>query len=86
MWMRGTAAMIKVYSILDAEPYLLQFDAILFDLDDTLYSEKDYIRSGFHQVAMLFPDDIDVEKNFGIILSARNRQLTACCRKSELLM
>lgn len=60
--MRGTAAMIKVYSILDAEPYLLQFDAILFDLDDTLYSEKDYIRSGFHQVAMLFPDDIDVEK------------------------
>ena len=60
--MRGMKAMIEVCNILDAETYFSQFDAILFDLDDTLYSEKDYIRSGFHQVAMLFPDDINAEK------------------------
>lgn len=54
--------MIEIYNILDAEPYFLQFDAILFDLDDTLYSEKDYVKSGFRQVATLFPDDVDAEK------------------------
>ena len=29
--------------------------AVIFDLDDTLYSEKDYVRSGFHAVAEMFP-------------------------------
>lgn len=30
-------------------------EGVLFDLDDTLYSEKEYVRSGFHTVAKLFP-------------------------------
>lgn len=29
--------------------------AVIFDLDDTLYSEKMYVRSGYHQVAKLLP-------------------------------
>lgn len=29
--------------------------AIVFDLDDTLYAEKDYIRSGYREVATLLP-------------------------------
>ena len=28
-------------------------DAVIFDLDDTLYSEKDYVHSGFHAAASL---------------------------------
>ena len=29
--------------------------AVIFDLDDTLYPEKDYVRSGFHTVANMVP-------------------------------
>jgi putative hydrolase of the HAD superfamily len=38
----------------------LQPRCIVFDLDDTLYLEKDYVRSGFSQVGML------VDQQFGI--------------------
>jgi putative hydrolase of the HAD superfamily len=36
--------------------------AMIFDLDDTLYNEKDYVRSGFHAVAELFPQIDEAEK------------------------
>ena len=46
--------MIIITDILDCEQYLDQADAIIFDLDDTLYSEKDYVRSGYSAVAAAF--------------------------------
>ena len=39
--------MKEISCILDAEKHLDGVRAVVFDLDDTLYSEKDYIRSGF---------------------------------------
>ena len=54
-------AMIEVCSVLDVEKYSSEFKLILFDLDDTLYSEKDYVRSGFSQVANLFPERNEAE-------------------------
>lgn len=30
-------------------------EGVLFDLDDTLYSEKEYLRSGFHKIAEMLP-------------------------------
>ena len=53
--------MIEVCSVLDVEKYSSEFKLILFDLDDTLYSEKDYVRSGFSQVANLFPERNEAE-------------------------
>ncbi|MBR5569900.1 MAG: HAD family hydrolase [Oscillospiraceae bacterium] len=47
--------MITITNILDCETYLNQVDAVIFDLDDTLYSEKDYVRSGYAAVAQAFP-------------------------------
>ena len=37
-------------------------DAVIFDLDDTLYSEKKYVKSGFKTVAELLPQIEDAEK------------------------
>ena len=34
----------------------LKISAVVFDLDDTLYSEKDYVRSGYEAVAALLPE------------------------------
>lgn len=43
--------MVVIDSILDVERYLDDVDAVIFDLDDTLYSEKEYVRSGYQKIA-----------------------------------
>lgn len=42
-------------------------DAVIFDMDDTLYPEKDYIRSGYKKVAQLLPE---VEDAYGKLWKA----------------
>lgn len=39
--------MTKITHILEAEGLLSGIDGVVFDLDDTLYSEKDYVYSGY---------------------------------------
>ena len=50
---------VKIGSVTEAEALLEGIDAAVFDLDDTLYPEKDYVRSGFEAAASLFPDRPD---------------------------
>ena len=47
--------MITITRILDCEQYLQNVEAVVFDLDDTLFSEKDYVCSGYRAVAAGFP-------------------------------
>ena len=47
--------MIEVSSITDIAKYLHSVKAIIFDLDDTLYSEKEYVRSGYRAIANTLP-------------------------------
>lgn len=46
--------MIEINKILDVEKYIDDVDAVIFDLDDTLYSEKEYVRSGYQKIAIFF--------------------------------
>lgn len=46
--------MIEIGSILEAEQHVDGLDAVIFDLDDTLYSEKAYVRSGYRKIAEHF--------------------------------
>lgn len=46
--------MVEITSILQVEKYIDDIDAVIFDLDDTLYSEKDYVRSGFKRISEFF--------------------------------
>lgn len=43
--------MITVTSILEVEKHLDGIEAVIFDLDDTLYSEKEYVRIGYRKIA-----------------------------------
>ncbi len=43
--------MLEISKLRDAQNYLLEKRIVIFDLDDTLYSEKDYVRSGYAQIA-----------------------------------
>lgn len=54
--------MITINCILDCEQHLSDIQAVIFDLDDTLYSEKDYVRSGYRVVAEAFPQVADMEQ------------------------
>ena len=46
--------MLEVNKLWDAKDFLIQKKVVIFDLDDTLYSEKEYVRSGYAQVAENF--------------------------------
>lgn len=43
--------MKEISDILQVERLIDGIELVVFDLDDTLYSEKEYVRSGFHKIA-----------------------------------
>ncbi|WP_027203314.1 HAD family hydrolase [Butyrivibrio fibrisolvens] len=47
--------MITINSILEVQDYIDDYEGIIFDLDDTLYGEKQYVRSGYKEVASVIP-------------------------------
>lgn len=53
--------MIEIQNITDIQQHLKGLKTIIFDLDDTLYSEKEYVRSGYAAVAKVLPNVEDAE-------------------------
>ena len=47
--------MIEITDILEVKNHIEGLKAIIFDLDDTLYSEKEYVRSGYRKIAEILP-------------------------------
>lgn len=62
MIVSDTENILTVRSVLDVEHNVNGLKAVIFDLDDTLYSEKEYVRSGYNKIAQLFPYFIDMEE------------------------
>lgn len=48
-------SMIRIKHILEVPQHIQGIRAVVFDLDDTLYSEKGYVKSGFAAIADCFP-------------------------------
>ena len=46
--------MLQIRHITEIESLVDDVCAVIFDLDDTLYAEKDYVRSGYAAVAKEF--------------------------------
>ena len=46
--------MIQIEKISEIKKHISNLHAIIFDLDDTLYSLNEYVKSGFHQISRLF--------------------------------
>lgn len=53
--------MIEIKKITDVTQYVAGLQGIIFDLDDTLYSEKEYVRSGFNAVSKILTEIDNVE-------------------------
>ena len=54
-------SLIIIKNILDVVNCINGMKAIIFDLDDTLYGEKEYIHSGYRKIADSFPQVKDCE-------------------------
>ncbi len=54
--------MIEISKITEVNQYLAGLKTVIFDLDDTLYGEKEYVRSGYHAVAGILPQVEDCEE------------------------
>ncbi len=54
--------MIEINSILDVEKYIDDVNVIVFDLDDTLYAEKEYVKSGYKAIAKEYPQIKDMSE------------------------
>lgn len=53
--------MIEIQKVKDVMQHLDGLKAVIFDLDDTLYSEKEYVKSGYAAVAKVLPYVEDAE-------------------------
>lgn len=51
-----------VNSITEVLNYIEAYQGIIFDLDDTLYSEKEYVRSGYSKVAEALDGKVETER------------------------
>ena len=47
--------MIEILDITEMKNHIDGLKAIIFDMDDTLYGEKAYVRSGYAQIAKVLP-------------------------------
>lgn len=47
--------MIEINGILEVKNHVNGLKAVIFDMDDTLYGEKEYVRSGYQQIARVLP-------------------------------
>ncbi len=54
--------MIGIQKITDVMQHIEGLKAVVFDLDDTLYSEKEYVRSGYRAVAKQLPQVKEAEQ------------------------
>ena len=62
--------MIKIGDILEVEKHIDGLRAVIFDLDDTLYSEKEYVRSGFAAVAEILPTINGAEQKLWLLFES----------------
>lgn len=83
--------LITIDKITDVEKHLDGIEAVIFDLDDTLYPEKEYVYSGFRKIAAYFgyPEFASelwkVFNNGGIAIDEVLAAHAMCDRKDEAL-
>ena len=51
--------MIKILNILGVEKHLEDITGVVFDMDDTLYSEKHYVASGYKKIAEYLKNKVE---------------------------
>lgn len=77
--------MITIAAITEAELYLEDIELVIFDLDDTLYSEKEYVKSGYDKIAQAFPCVKDMSSKLWSAFLERKKAIDEVLRAERLL-
>ncbi len=67
--------MLEVTSLKDAKEVLFQKKVVIFDLDDTLFSEKDYVKSGYKKIAESFPQIKDMQQKLWLAFESGHKAI-----------
>lgn len=66
------SGIIQIQSLEKVQELVEDIEVVIFDLDDTLYSEKEYVKSGFKELAKCLPGvDNAYEKLYGYFLEKK---------------
>lgn len=77
--------MIEVDNILDVETYLDDIDVAIFDLDDTLYPEKEYVESGYRAIAKNYPYIHEMAERLWIAFENKKKAIDVVLDEEGLL-
>ena len=69
--------MIKITSITEIKKHLRGLKAVIFDLDDTLYSEKEYVQSGYRAIANTMPQVNKMEEKLWLAFEQKKSAIDA---------
>ena len=63
--------MIEISDVLEVKNHINGLKAVVFDLDDTLYSEKEYVRSGYQKIAEILPEVENAAEKLWMLFEAK---------------
>lgn len=77
--------MITINNILDVIKYLDNIDGVIFDLDDTLYSEKEYVKSGYVAIEKEFSNIKNMSQKLWAAFLENKNSIDCVLKKEGLL-
>lgn len=76
--------MIEISHILEVKAHMEGLRAVIFDLDDTLYSEKEYVRSGYRKVAEILPEIEHAEEKLWKLFEEKKPAIDELLRREHM--
>ena len=76
--------MIEIYSVLEVRNHIEGLDAVIFDLDDTLYSEKEYVKSGYQQIAVVLSEVENVAEKLWCLFEEKQPAIDELLKRENI--
>lgn len=76
--------MLEISDILEVKEHIEGLKAVIFDLDDTLYSEKEYVRSGYGKIAKVIPQVEDAAEKLWTLFEEKKPAIDELLKKEKI--
>lgn len=76
--------MIEISDILEVKNHIDGLKAVIFDLDDTLYSEKEYVRSGYGKIAAVIPEVENAAEKLWLLFEEKKPAIDELLKKENI--
>ncbi len=77
--------MITIDNILDVEKNIGDVKVVIFDLDDTLYNEIDYVKSGLFKISENYPDIPNMYEEMLLAFLQGNKPIDSVLEKNRMI-